>query len=114
LDFEEEKRDALTMLRGIELGEMTPDESFHLLDKADPTLVYFIFKWIKKFYHRDHEASEIVRGRLSQLTNAHRSLTRKAKEGETDPVVEWFEGSHRYSETPAEEFIDLVVDKLEG
>ena len=93
---------------------MTADESFRELSDADPTLVYFIFKWIKKHYHRDHDDSDYVRGNLKDLTNSYRSLTRKAKSGEEDPLVEWFEGNYRYSEMSAEEFIDLIVEKLEG
>jgi hypothetical protein len=112
--FEEEKLEALVMLQGVEQGTMEPEESFELLNKADPTLVYFIFKWIKKHYHRDHEAVDIVRPRLSALCNEHRSLTRRAKSGEDDPVVGWFEGTHRYSELTAEEFIEIIVEKLEG
>ena len=93
---------------------MTPDETYALMENADSTLVYFILKWLKKHYHRDHDNHEIVRARLKDVTNSYRALTRKAKAGEDDPVVEWFEGDYRYSETPAEEFIDLIVEKLEG
>ena len=59
--------------------------------RADPVLVYFLFKWIKKHYHRDHEDSDFVRGNLKDLTNTYRSLTRKAKGGEEDPLAE---GAH--------------------
>ncbi len=114
LSFEDEKSEALAMLQGIELGSMTPEESFQLLDAADPVLIHFIFKWLKKHYHRDHELSDEVRGRLKDVQNSYRSLTRKAKEGEVDPIVDWFEGTHKYRDLPAEEFIDLVVEKLEG
>ncbi len=48
------------------------------------------------------------------MQNSYRSLTRKAKAGEADPIVDWFEGNYKYRELSAEEFIDLVVDKLES
>ena len=114
LAFEEEKRHALTLLRGIELGEMSAAESNAALQDADPTLVYFIFKYLKKHYHRDHDMHEVVRARLGDVRNNYRALTRRAKSGEEDPVVEWFEGTHRYSELTSTEFIDIIVDKLEG
>ena len=113
MSFEHEKQTALRMLEGIELGTMSPSESYVLLNEADPTLVYFIFKWLRKRY-REHEAGDAVLGRLREVCNEHRSLTRKAKAGEEDPVVEWFEGSHSYKDLSSEEFIDLVVEKLEG
>ena len=112
--FEQEKQEALTILQGIELGEMTAEESYELLNAADPVFVYLVFKWLKKHYHRDHDNHEIVRARLKSVRNSYRSLTRKAKQGEEDPLVEWFEGSHRYDELKAEDFIDLIVEKLEG
>ncbi|MCA9707618.1 MAG: hypothetical protein KDK70_17345 [Myxococcales bacterium] len=102
------------MLQGIELGLMTPDQSYRLLDDADPTLVHLIVKWLKKHYHRDHEQAEEVHRRLAEVLNTHRSLTRKAKEGESDPIVDWFEGTYKYRDLSAEEFIDVVVEKLEG
>ena len=114
LEFEAEKLHALTILLGIVQGTMTTDESFELLEESDPTLVYFILKYIKKHYHRDHDLYDVVRPRLTELKNTHRAITRKSKTGEDDPVVEWFEGTHRYSELPPEVFIDIIVDKLEG
>lgn len=114
MSFEDEKREALSTLQGIELGLMTPEQSFQRLEDADPTLVHFIFKWLKKHYHRDHEQADEVWRRLKEVQNSYRSLTRKAKEGEADPIVDWFEGNYKYRELSAEEFIDLVVEKLEG
>jgi hypothetical protein len=111
--FDQEKKDALRMLEGIELGTMTATESFALLDEADPTLVHFIFKWLRKRY-RDHAAADGVLGRLREVCSEHRSLTRKAKEGEEDAVVGWFESTYVYKDLEAAEFIDIVVEKLEG
>lgn len=113
-DLAEEKREAFTVLQGILTGEAMPEETIAALEQADPTLVYFIFKWIEKHYHRDHDDYEIMKARLSEIKNSARSLTRRAKDGEGDPVVEWFEGNYRYSELSPADFIDLVIEKLEG
>ena len=114
MEFEAEKLEALTILLGIVTGTMDTQECFELLDPADPTLVYFILKYIKKHWHRDHDDYDIVRARLKDLKNSYRSLTRKAKTGEEDPVVEWFEGTHRYDELSPEDFVDIIIEKLEG
>lgn len=113
-EFEREKQEALAVLLGIVHGLAEPDETNAALADADPALVYFLFKYIKKHYHRDHPDNEVVRGRLSAVTNQYRALTRRAKTGEEDPIVEWFEGSYRYDEMTADEFVDLVIEKLEG
>ncbi len=92
---------------------MSADESYSELREADPTLVHFIFKWLRKRY-RDHPAAEGVLGRLSAVCNEHRDITRHAKAGQDDPVVGWFESTYEYRDLDANEFIDLVVEKLEG
>lgn len=113
MSFEHEKQSALRILEGIELGTMESGETHSHLRDADPTLIYFMFKWLRKRYH-EHEAAEGVLGRLSDVCNEYRDLTRRAKEGEDDPVVGWFEGSYKYKDLTAEEFIELIVEKLEG
>lgn len=113
-EFADEKNEALAMLMGIVDGTMMPDESNELLERADPALVYFLFKWIRKYYHGEREDSDGVRARLSELKNTYRALTRKAKDGEADPIVEWFEGAYRYRELDPVGFVDLVIEKLEG
>jgi hypothetical protein len=37
-----------------------------------------------------------------------------AQNGKDDPLVEWFEDAYGYRDFRAAEFIDLVVEKLEG
>lgn len=111
--FEAEKEAALRILQGIELGTMTADESYELLAEADPALVYFIFKWLKKRY-RDHEDEEEVRRRVKDIRNTYRAITRRAKSAEDDPLIGWFEGTYQYKDLDAAEFIDIVVEKLEG
>lgn len=113
MSFEHEKQSALRILEGIELGTMDSAESYGHLRDADETLLYFMFKWLRKRYRED-EAAEGVLGRLADLCNEYRDLTRRAKEGEEDAVVGWFEGSYKYKDLTAEEFIDLIVEKLEG
>lgn len=113
MSFEFEKQSALRILQGIEEGTMSASESFALLDEADPVLVHFIFRWLRKRY-REHPAGDAVLGRLKDVCNAHRSITRKAKAGEDDPVVMWFEGAYSYKDLEGPEFIDIVVEKLEG
>ncbi|MCA9716182.1 MAG: hypothetical protein H6713_37775 [Myxococcales bacterium] len=112
--FADEKREALAMLSSIELGVMDPEEIYELMKDADATLVYFIFKWLKKHYHREHDEYESMRRRVKNVTNQFRALTRKAKSGESDPIVEWFEGTYKYRDLSADAFIDIIVEKLEG
>ena len=113
-EFSDEKQHAFGILLGIAQGSAMADETFALLKDAEPVLVYFLFRWLKKYYHKDHDDYEFVKANLSDVRNSHRQLTRMAKDGEEDPMVEWFEGHYRYREMSAFEFIDLIIEKLEG
>ncbi len=112
--FEFEQQQALRILEGIELGKMSATESHALLRDADPTLVYFIFTWLRERYHAGQPASEAVMGRVVDICGAHPDVTQQMKLGQSDPVVEWFEDAYAYRDLDARAFIELVVEKLEG
>ena len=61
---------AVAQQTGRVVGRVVSTDGEPAFDAADPTLVYFIFKWIKKYYHRDHEESEIVRGKAGTRIGA--------------------------------------------
>jgi hypothetical protein len=111
--FEHEKRQALRILEGIEHGSASASESFQLIEDADPTLVYFIFTWLREHY-ANHPAAEGVIGRIVEICSRYPAVTSQVKEGESDSVVTWFEDTHSYRELDSHEFVDIVVDKLEG
>ena len=112
--FEQERAAALRILEGIEEGTMSAADSFNLIDDADPALVYLIFTWIRARYGPSHPASDAVIGRLLAISNRYTAVPKKMKQGQADPVVEWFEDSYTYKDLNAKDFIALVVDKLEG
>lgn len=114
MSFEHEKRQALRMLEGIENGTMTASESHGLLRDADPTLVYFIFTWLRAYYHAGHPAAEGVLGRVVEICSRYPDVTRAIKVGEDDSIVAWFEDEYDYRDFQAAAFVDLIVEKLEG
>jgi hypothetical protein len=112
--FEQEQREALYLLQGIENGTLGAAESGRLVDEADPALVYLIFTWLRRHYGADHPAAEGVIGRLVELSNGHSSAKAKMREGKIDPIVVWFEEQYSYRSFDGDKFIELVVGKLEG
>ncbi len=112
--FEQEQRSALHLLQSIENGTLSTLEVNHLIDEADPALVYFVFTWLRRHYAGDHPAAEGVIGRLVEITGKHRTANEKVQKGKTDPVVTWFEEEYSYRELDAEKFVALIVEKLEG
>lgn len=110
--FEQEQRAALRILEGLEEGTMNATDSAALVEDADPALVYLIFTWLRKRY-ADHPNSDAVIGRVLAISNRP-AVAKQMKEGQRDPVVQWFEESYSYRDLGSKEFIELVVDKLEG
>ena len=110
--LEQEQRAALRILEGIEEGTMSTSDSLALVEDADPALIYLIFTWLRKRY-ADHTNSDAVLGRLLEISKRG-SVSKLMKEGQTDPVVQWFEESYKYRDLESKEFIELIIEKLEG
>jgi hypothetical protein len=112
MGLEQEQRAALRILEGIEEGTMSATESLALIEEADPALVYLIITWLRKRY-ADHTNADAVIGRVIAISG--RGTTVKImKEGQADPVVAWFEDSYSYRTLEKAEFIELIIEKLEG
>ena len=93
---------------------MSAADSYALIEDADAALVYLLFTWIRNRYAASHAASDAVIGRLLAISNRYPTVTKKMKDGQGDPVVEWFEDAYKYKDLEAKEFIEIVIDKLEG
>lgn len=114
MSFAHEQREAAHLLAMIEDGTRSTAEARPLFEAADPTLVYFLFAWLRLKYHAGHPASEGVLGRIVELCNASPKVARWVRDGGKDPLVEWFEESHEYRDFERDAFIELIVEKLEG
>ncbi len=112
--FNSEKASARRLLGALEDGTLGVADTFYLVEDADPTLVYFIFTWLRAWYPASHPAADAVLGRLGALCSRYPKAARMAKAGQADALVAWFEEAHGYRDFRATEFIDLVVEKLEG
>ena len=107
----EQVQAALRILSGIEDGTMSAADSQTLVEEADPALVYLLFTWLRKRY-KDHENADAVIGRLVDVSNRG-SISKQMNEGKADPVSRWFEEGYSYKDYPAQEFVEMIVDKLE-
>ena len=114
MSFDFEKRSARRLLAAIEDGVLGTADTFHLIGEADPTLVHFIFEWIRAWYPASHPAADAVLGRLGEVCTRYPKAVQIAKSGGSDPLVAWFLDEYRYRDLRADEFIDLIVEKLEG
>jgi hypothetical protein len=109
--FEQAQRAALRILEGIEEGTMSAADSYALVEDADPALIYLIFTWLRKRYTEDANADAVL-GRLVAVTKG--PVPAMMQEGHDDPVSRWFEESYSYRDLGSKEFIELIIEKLEG
>jgi len=112
--FETEKQAARRLLSAFEDGRVNTSDTFAMVEDADPTLVHFIFAWLRAWYPPSHPAAEGVLGRMGELLSRYPKAAQIAREGARDSLVEWFEDAYGYRELRSAEFIELIVDKLEG
>lgn len=114
MDFE--KREALRLLEGLENGNLTTADAYNVADKLDPVLVYFVLRYLREKYPPNEPRSQGVATRLVELTSTYDSIVKKSKAGEKDVLREWFDDSYTTREffNEPEEFISMIVEKIEG
>ena len=114
MEFAQEQREALRLLQGVENGTLSTVDAARLVEAADPALVYLLFTWLRKRYGGEHPAAEGVLGRLGELSEGYPSVKAQMQEGKADSIARWFEEEYEYRDFGAEDFVALVVEKLEG
>ncbi len=113
MPFETEQREARHLVESIELGRIDIWDTFRLIEAADATLVYFVFTWLRSRYANDPSGDGVM-ARMVQICQEHPATLRIIKKGEQDALVRWFEDAHEYRDFNRDEFITLIVEKLEG
>lgn len=114
MEFAHERRHAMHLLTSLEDGRLSTADLRGLYEDADPALVHLVFGWLRTRYHGGHSASDGVLGRIVALCAASPRVARAAKTGSQDPISTWFEDSYDYRSLDRDEFIRLVVEKLES
>ena len=104
----------MQILDAVEGGQVNAAGAYNLIRDADPTLIYFIFAWLRHRYRSGQPAAEAVSGRLAEIATAYPAVPRMVKTGGQDSIVAWFEDAYAYGDFDAPSFIELIVEKLEG
>jgi hypothetical protein len=110
------KREALRLLNGIEQGTLSSADAFNVADKQDPLLVYFVIRYLREKYPAGQPTSQGVTQRLIELTSTYESITKNMKKAEKDSLREWFDDTYNMREFfgKPDEFVDMIVEKIEG
>src|SRR5213594_5014873 len=92
------KHDAVRLLHGLEDGRMTASEGASLAQDLDPVLVYVILRYLRDVYPASNPAANAVLDRVVALTSSWPGIVAKAKEGERDPVSQWFASEYSFGD----------------
>ena len=112
----EENRDAARLLMGLENGGMSSADAAILAEELDPVFVYIIVTFLRRIYPASDPAASSVLDRVLQMISRSRIVVAKQREGERDPVSQWFESEYSYGDfrTRGAALIDLIWNKLES
>jgi hypothetical protein len=110
-----DKNLALQFLRGLDQGGIDTDKARNLAEELDPVLLYMIVRYLRETYPASDPVASPVLDRVVQLSSAYPSMVAKSKEGEEDPVSEWFSSEYSFRDFRGrgDEMVALIVDKLE-
>lgn len=116
MDPTTDKHQALRLLTGLENGGMSAADAFGLAERLDPVLVYLIVRYLRESYPASDPAAQSVLERVLALTSYDPAIVRKCRDGEKDSVSQWFAADHSFRSFRGRpsEFLDVIVEKLEG
>lgn len=110
-----DKREVLRFLMGIENGNLSIHDMFTLVQKFDPLLSYFLLKYLRD-KHPITENSSGAGQRLLDFLTSYPEVANLVQKPAKDPMIEWFSDSYTTKSFFASphEYVDLIVDKLDG
>ena len=109
-------KETLRLLEGIEDGNLDTQHQYNIIEKIDPILTYFVIRYLREKYKTATSSSSGVLNRIVELTSNYPKVIQFSRQGETDIMREWFDEGYKmkdYYQNP-EEFVELIVDKLES
>lgn len=116
MDMNQEIRESVRVLSGLEDGNLEIKDCFTIAEELDDVILSLMVRYLRKKYPSNSPNGAGVISRLLEFTSNYPSIISKIKQGDQDPIREWFEETYNYQEfyqTP-EEFIRLIVDKIES
>jgi hypothetical protein len=113
---DQEKRESLRFLKGLENGNLTAADAYNIADKRDPVMVYFVMRYLREKYPASNPAAQGVTQRLLELTRTYDGIVKASKAGEKDSITEWFDDTYEMREffDKPDELVDMLVEKIEG
>ncbi|MFK7827733.1 MAG: hypothetical protein AB8G05_26540 [Oligoflexales bacterium] len=109
------KADVLGFISAVEDGNKGTADMYNAVVKFDPLLSYFLLRYLRE-KHPVTDRSSGAGERLLDLVKTYPEIGRLASAPKNEPMIEWFDDSYStrsYFSKP-QEYVDLIVDKLEG
>ena len=104
------------LLEGLLYGRLSGVELYQEALDIDPVFVFFVFRLVRELANSGGVDERSVLQRLLELNETYPEITKKARNGEQDPVTEWFLDSYQlrdYMRDPSQLF-SMIEEKLES
>ncbi len=111
-----DRAEALRLLEGLENGRMSPVQLAVIAEDLDPVLLYVVVTYLRAVHRASDPAAGGILDRVVRLTSTGRKLVQAHKQGERDPVTQWFTSEYDFASFRGRPraMLDLIVDKLES
>ncbi|SMF66596.1 hypothetical protein [Pseudobacteriovorax antillogorgiicola] len=116
MDITSQIREGVRLLTGIEEGTLPSSECYNIINQLDEVLVSLTIRYLRKKYPPTRQEATGVVSRLVDLSGTYPQVVQMVKDGEADPISEWFTDTYAFREfyDSPESFIETIVNKLEG
>jgi len=103
-------------IKGIEDGTRTHEQAAKLAEQLDPVLMYFAMRYLREKHPASEPRSAGVVTRMIEFTSTHPQYAKKAKQGESDAMREWFDDTFNLREYfgNLDGYADLIVEKFDS
>ena len=103
-------------LDGLLHGRLSTVELYQEALELDPVYVHFVFRLARELAGGSSVDGRGALQRLLELNDTYPEVIKKAKEGENDPITEWFMDSYQFREYLREpiELFKMLEEKLES
>lgn len=107
--------DGVRVLKAIDEGGLPPADVYAIVRDFDPLYTYFLMRYLRE-KNPINEYSSGGGERLLALVGTYDDLGKLLKSPPKDSLIEWFDDSHSMQEffNDPDQFVQLIVDKLEG
>jgi hypothetical protein len=116
MSLEKEIYDLTHWVKGLEDGSLHIADALTQAKGFDPAAVFLLTRFLREKHKNADPVSARILARIVELSTMYPEFIKICKDGDKDPISEWFMETYKFSEffNHPEKMAELIVEKLEG